>query len=120
MLEVSLCKMKSIFSFLFQNIRKLQTDYESVEDIDLYAGLILEKPSGDALIGETSICLIGDVFARLRFGDRFFYDLKGQTGSFTEDQLNQIRKTSMARLICDNTNIEEVQPLAFRKANSDT
>ena len=34
-------------------------------------------------------------------------------------QLNQIRQTSMARLICDNTNINEVQPLAFRQANSD-
>ena len=27
----------------------------------------------------------------------------------------QIRKVSMARIICDNTDIEEVQPFAFRK-----
>jgi len=103
-----------------ENIRKLKEAYESVEDIDLFAGLTMEKPYGDALVGETYICLIGDVFARLRFGDRFFYDLKGQAGSFTEDQLDQIRKISMARIICDNTNIEEIQPLAFRRANSDT
>ena len=80
----------------------------------------MEEPFGDALVGETFICLIGDVFARLRFGDRFFYDLKGQGGSFTETQLDQIRQSSIARLICDNTNINEIQPLAFRKANADT
>ena len=55
-----------------------------------------------------------------RFGDRFFYDLKNQAGSFTENQLDQIRKISMARIICDNTNIEEIQPLAFRRSNLDT
>ena len=80
----------------------------------------MEEPFGDALVGETFICLIVDVFARLRFGDRFFYDLKGQAGSFTEAQLDQIRQSSIARLICDNTNINEIQPLAFRKANADT
>ena len=61
--------------------------------------------------------LIVDVFARLRFGDRFFYDLKGQVGSFEENQLDQIRQASMARLICDNTKIDKIQPMAFRLAD---
>ena len=94
--------------------------YDAPEDIDLFVGMTMEEQFGDALIGETFICLIGDVFARERFGDRFFYDLKDQAGSFTLPQLDQIRRASMARLICDNTNINEIQPLAFRKANDDT
>ena len=98
----------------------MQEAYDSVEDIDLFAGLTMEEPFGDALVGETFICLVGDTFARLRFGDRFFYDFKNQAGSFTENQLDQIRKTSMARIICDNTNIEEIQPLTFRRSNLDT
>jgi len=102
------------------NIQRLRDAYDVPEDIDLFAGLTMEEPFGDALIGETFICLIGDVFARLKFGDRFFHDLKGQAGSFTEAQLDQIRQSSIARLICDNTNINEIQPLAFRKANADT
>jgi hypothetical protein len=42
--------------------------------------------------------LIGCDF-RLKLGDRFFYDLNvGENGSnFSEDQLSQIRKASMAR-----------------------
>ena len=68
---------------------------------------------------EMSCNLIVDVFARLRFGDRFFYDLKGQVGSFEENQLDQIRQASMARLICDNTKIDKIQPMAFRLADEE-
>ena len=46
--------------------------------------MVLENPVDDALVGATFRCLIGDTFGRLRFGDRFFYDNKGQAGSFTE------------------------------------
>ena len=40
--------------------------------------------------------------------------LIGQKGSFKENQLDQIRQASMARLICDNANIDIIQPMAFR------
>ena len=47
--------------------------------------MIQEIPSEmDSKIGSTFKCLIGDVFTRVRFGDRFFYDNEGQSGSFTE------------------------------------
>ena len=43
----------------------------------------METPKDDALIGDTFSCLIGDTFARVKYGDRFFYDLEGQAGSFS-------------------------------------
>ena len=56
-----------------------------MEDIDLFIGAIQELPTEeDSLVGSTFLCLIGDVFARMRFGDRFFYDNENQAGSFTE------------------------------------
>ena len=74
---------------------------------------------GDGMVGHTYRCLIHDQFARLKKGDRFFYDLEGQAGSFKENQLNEIRKTSMARLICDNSDqIKVMQPLAFKKLSA--
>ena len=46
--------------------------------------MTLEKPSQPgAMAGDTFLCLIGDQFARLKWGDRFFYDLSNQAGSFT-------------------------------------
>ena len=45
--------------------------------------MVMENPKDDALIGDTFLCLIGDTFARIKYGDRFFYDLEGQAGSFT-------------------------------------
>ena len=45
--------------------------------------MTLENPlTTDGLAGETFLCLIGDQFARQKWGDRFFYDLGNQKGSF--------------------------------------
>ena len=68
-------------------IAKLRSVYNSVDDIDLYAGMIMETPEYQgSYVGRTFLCLIGDTFARIKKGDRFFYDLGGQVGSFTESQ----------------------------------
>jgi peroxidase len=37
-----------------------------------------------ALVGPTFQCIIADQFLKLKRGDRYFYDLAGQSGSFTE------------------------------------
>ena len=45
--------------------------------------MTLENPlTTDGLAGETFLCLIGDQFARQKWGDRYFYDLGHQKGSF--------------------------------------
>jgi hypothetical protein len=63
----------------------LKSVYQNVEDIDLFAGMTMENICANGgLIGCTFQCLIGDVFARVKFGDRFYYEFSGQTGSFTE------------------------------------
>jgi len=66
-----------------QVLQILQRLYRNVEDIDLYVGGITERRSSGALLGHTFLCLVGDQFARLKKGDRFFYDLQNQPSSFT-------------------------------------
>ena len=65
-----------------KNIERLKSVYQNVEDIDLFIGMAAEEPE-NALVGNTYRCLIADQFARLKKGDRYFYDLEGQAGSFT-------------------------------------
>ncbi|XP_045583397.2 salivary peroxidase/catechol oxidase [Procambarus clarkii] len=101
-----------------ENVQKLARIYRNVDDIDFFAGGLTETPIPGSLLGWTFLCVVGDQFARLKFADRYFYDLGGQPGSFTEPQLQQIRLSSWARIMCDNANIAAVQPLAFMQTNS--
>ncbi|KAK7071018.1 hypothetical protein SK128_013626 [Halocaridina rubra] len=93
--------------------------YRHVDDIDFFVGGIVERPVSGGVLGWTFLCVVGDQFARLKKGDRYFYDLGGQPGSFTGAQLQEIRRTSWARVLCDNgDNLQIIQPLAFQLANS--
>ncbi|VDL78268.1 unnamed protein product [Nippostrongylus brasiliensis] len=60
---------------------------------------MLEDPVVGGLVGTTLSCVIGEQFKRLRDGDRFYYE---NQGVFTPSQLVEIRKSTLARVICDN------------------
>lgn len=49
-----------------------------------------------------------------RSGDRYWYENGNTPGSFTPEQLEEIRKSTMAKILCDNgDNLRSVQPRAF-------
>uniref|UniRef100_A0A158Q7N5 peroxidase n=1 Tax=Elaeophora elaphi TaxID=1147741 RepID=A0A158Q7N5_9BILA len=82
------------------NIRDgLARTYKTVDDVDLYIGAMVEDPVIGGLVGTTLACLIGDQFKRLRDGDRFYYE---SPGVFTQAQLAQLQKVTMASIICNN------------------
>lgn len=96
-------------------VQRLSGIYASVDDIDAFVAGISERSVPGAILGPTFKCIISDQFIRLRRGDRFFYEHGGQSSSFTEAQLQEIRETSWARIMCDNgDHIKAVQPLAMR------
>ena len=77
----------------------MHSDAKSLADnVDLYVGAMLEDPVANGMVGPTLACLIGNQFKRLRDGDRLFY---AANGTFTEEQLTELRKHSISRLICD-------------------
>ena len=54
-------------------------------------------------MGPTYAKIIASQFARLRRGDRFFYeDNTDPNVSFTLAELNEIRKATFAKIMCNN------------------
>ena len=99
------------------DIRKLRSVYDDVEDIDLFVAGVLEKTHSDSLVGPTFKCIIGDQFIRFKRGDRFWYENGDNDKTrFSAAQLRAVKTSSMSRIICDNTDIVQMQPMAFRTA----
>lgn len=97
------------------DVRKLQRHYDHVDDIDLFVAGVLEAPHLDSLVGPAFKCIIGDQFIRMKEGDRFWYENGEDPDTrFTRRQLQAIKRASMARVVCDNTNVNEIQPMVFR------
>jgi hypothetical protein len=65
------------------------------------------------MIGPTFACLLGRQFHALRRGDRYWYENDLPPSSFSKEQLTEIRKSSLSRLMCDNSdNMDFVQPIS--------
>ena len=99
--------------FQFSNeltmIRLLQT-YGALDTIDLWVGGLAEEPIPGGVIGPTFACIFAVTFSDLRLGDRFWFE----NDVFTTAQLTEIRRTSLARVLCDNADaLPAIQPNAF-------
>ncbi|XP_053669270.1 chorion peroxidase-like [Anopheles marshallii] len=84
---------------------RLASVYDSPDDVDLWVGGLLEPPAQDgAIFGETFATIISEQFARLKFGDRYYYTNgpRHNPGYFTGDQLNELNKMTLASVICAN------------------
>lgn len=88
--------------------------YEDPDDIDLWSAGVAEKPLPGSMVGPTFACIIGKQFSNFRSGDRFWYENGGWPSSFTLEQLSEIRKIKMSRVLCDNSDdIDSIQVYAM-------
>ncbi|VDK27340.1 unnamed protein product [Gongylonema pulchrum] len=95
-------------------VTELAETYKSVHDVDLYVLGLAEKPIRGALLGPTFSCILSLQFQKTKKGDRYWYENDLAPSGFTEEQLAEIRKTAMARIICNSVeHIGSVQPRAF-------
>ncbi|RZB40871.1 peroxidase, partial [Asbolus verrucosus] len=86
-----------------ENIEKVRQFYKAVEDIDLFVGANFERKVEGHRLPPVFQCIIGEQFYRWKNGDRFWYEVEGQPHSFTPDQLNEIRKVTLSRIVCDTS-----------------
>lgn len=98
----------------------LQSLYASPDDVDLFIGGVSENPVDGGVVGPTFACIIGEQFRRIRNGDRFWYENGDMPHSFSQQQLIELKKTSLAGILCDvGTDINNVQPFVLRTPNND-
>ncbi|KAJ8322199.1 hypothetical protein KUTeg_000670 [Tegillarca granosa] len=92
----------------------LSKTYSHVDDIDLFVGGLTETHKAGGIVGPTFSCIIAKQFSDLKKGDRFWYERINHNGGFTADQLSEIKKVSLAKVLCNNFGMAEIQPEVFR------
>ncbi|KAL3272932.1 hypothetical protein HHI36_014391 [Cryptolaemus montrouzieri] len=97
-----------------EHVKALKYLYMEPQDVDLLVGAILEKPVPGAVVGKTLGHLLKEQFILLKKADRFWYENDLPPSSLTTDQLAEIKKISIAGLLCANTDyLDRIQPKAF-------
>ncbi|XP_069139206.1 peroxidase-like protein [Argopecten irradians] len=90
--------------------------YRHPNDLDLFTAGVSEKSLPGASVGPTFACIIAKQFRKYQAGDRFYYENSNLPGSFTLDQLNEIKRTTtLAAIQCRNSRIQATQPFQFLK-----
>ncbi|KAJ8676078.1 hypothetical protein QAD02_011864 [Eretmocerus hayati] len=103
-----------------RNIQLLSQLYESPDDVDLTVGASLERHVEGTLAGPTFLNILSEQFWRTRAGDRFWYETGDPEIAFTIEQLAEIRKASISRLMCDNgDNIQYMQREGFKQVSAE-
>ncbi|QDS99636.1 peroxidase family protein [Adhaeretor mobilis] len=82
--------------------------YDSVDDIDLWVGVLAEDPVAGSSLGELNQTIIVDQFTRLRDGDRFWYE-----NYFSEEDVQQIEESSLSDIIQRNSSVTNLQDNVF-------
>lgn len=78
-------------NFAAENLLLMSTIYESVFDLDLVVGVMLENKDKTDYLGAVGICLMGEQFYRTKHGDRFFYAFSNSPNPFTNGMASPIQ-----------------------------
>ncbi|XP_026739839.1 peroxidase-like [Trichoplusia ni] len=84
-----------------ENIYKLSLLYKNVRDIDLMAGMWSERHMQGGSVSKTLGDITLDALSRSIKGDRHWYERPNRPHAFNKVQLKEIRKSSLARLLCN-------------------
>jgi len=107
-------KFEDLTNIPADTLEDLKSIYKSVDDIDLFTGIVSEKPLDNTFLGQTASWIVAKQFRDLKLGDRFYYETDNQNGNpFNQRQLDTIRETTVARVLCQNTDLHFVPKYPF-------
>ena len=75
----------------------LETEYDHVNDIDLYVGGLAEEPLPGGVVGPTFGCILAEQFKRIKSANKFFYT---NDNVFSNAQLKELQKLDLATVLC--------------------
>ncbi|WP_051037959.1 peroxidase family protein [Thalassoporum mexicanum] len=94
--------------------RSLEELYGSVDDIDMWVGLMAEDHLPGASVGLTEQAVLGFQYMAMRGGDRFWFENPIETGgSFTAAEIAEIRNLRLSDIIELNTNTTGLRQNVF-------
>ncbi|KAJ8944427.1 hypothetical protein NQ318_002123 [Aromia moschata] len=106
--------LKNVSGIKPEYIRALKYMHANPHEVDLLVGALLEDPLPGAVVGSTFNCLLKQQFELLKRTDRFWYENDLPPSSLTTEQLKEIKKVTLAGLLCANTDdLDSVPPKAF-------
>ena len=94
---------------------QLESLYGSVDNIDLYVGLLAEDHLPGVAVGETFQAIISEQFVALRDGDRLYYE-----NIFSLEEIEEIESTTLSDIVLRNTDTTIIQDNAFSLLNEGT
>lgn len=110
---------RKTFQILDSGRDKFKQVYDTVEDIDLYSGAISETPIKGGAVGELYYKILSEQFARLKYGDRFWFENVNDVTSFSPQQVAEISRIGLAKVICETVpGIGGVQKDPFERVGS--
>ncbi len=95
----------------------LQTEYGSVDNIDLWVGALAEDHLPGSSLGALETAIFRDQFTRLRDGDRFYFE---NDPSFSGFDIAILKQTTLADIIRRNSGITHLQRDVFMFQGHDT
>jgi len=95
----------------------LETAFEgNIDNIDLWVGLLAEEASAESPLGVTTLAILTDQFARLRDGDRFYFE---NDSLLTPSEIAGIQNTLLSDIILRNTQSTMIQANVFEAVPCD-
>lgn len=107
-----------VFNTTASEHQTLLKAYQTIDDVDLVIGALMEKPVNGAIFGPTINCILAIQFEKMRNSDRFWYENDIPPSSLNVDALKAVRDVTLSGLLCANNAVQKSQPMAFYQLDS--
>uniref|UniRef100_A0A2A4JM77 Peroxidase n=1 Tax=Heliothis virescens TaxID=7102 RepID=A0A2A4JM77_HELVI len=95
-------------------VEVLRRIYDDIDDVEVMVAIYIERLMPGSYLPPTLYCFVVHNLRLWRRSDKFFFEHGDFPAALTVPQLNAVRKTSIARVLCDSgDNVKHIQPAAF-------